>query len=123
MTEERDGYTILNWNEQFKGDTFILYENYPTAIVNFDRYSDYESLFAVLVHELFHGYQYLMKESRFPNEFLGCQYPILEENVELRNRERVFLYNAVHCDTFIEKKKNIQQFIELREQRASLMNL
>jgi len=28
------------WNEQFVGDTLILYKDYPTAIVNVERYTD-----------------------------------------------------------------------------------
>ncbi|PGK42341.1 peptide ABC transporter permease [Bacillus anthracis] len=114
-------YTILKWDEQFKADTFILFKGYPTAIVNMNRYKDYESLFAVLVHELFHCYQYLNKESRFPNESIGFQYPIIEENIELRNKERICLYDAVHCKSQAEKNNYIKQFIELREQRASFM--
>ncbi|SME49804.1 hypothetical protein BACERE00185_05453 [Bacillus mobilis] len=111
-------YAVIKWDEQFKGDTFILFKDYPTAIVNMNRYKDYESLFAILVHELFHCYQYLNKESRFPNESLGFQYPITEENIELRNKERICLYNAVHCKSQAEKNNYIKQFIELREQRA-----
>ncbi|MGG5737130.1 MULTISPECIES: peptide ABC transporter permease [Bacillus cereus group] len=114
-------YAILKWDEQFKGDTFILFKDYPTAIVNMNRYKDYESLLAVVVHELFHCYQYLNKESRFPNESLGFQYAITEENIELRNKERICLYDAVHCKSQAEKNNYIKQFIELREQRASFM--
>ncbi|OOR16026.1 peptide ABC transporter permease [Bacillus cereus] len=121
LTEDDDGYTVLNWNEQFKGDTFIIFKDYPTAIVNMNRYRDYESLFAIVVHELFHCYQYLNGESRFPNESLGFQYPILEENIELRNKERICLYDAVHCKSQAEKNNYIKQFIELREQRANFM--
>ncbi|MDA1677912.1 peptide ABC transporter permease [Bacillus cereus group sp. TH152-1LC] len=111
-------YTVLKWDEQFKADTFILFKDYPTAIVNMNRYKDYESLSAILVHELFHCHQYLNKESRFPNESLGFQYPITEENIELRNKERICLYNAVHCKSQAVKNNYIKQFIELREQRA-----
>ncbi|MCH4565836.1 peptide ABC transporter permease [Bacillus sp. ES1-5] len=111
-------YAILKWDDQFKGDTLILFKDYPTAIVNMNRYKDYESLFAVVVHELFHCYQYLNKESRFPNESLGFLYPILEENIELRNNERMCLYDAVHCKSQAERNNYIKQFIELRKQRA-----
>ncbi|MFE9078185.1 MULTISPECIES: peptide ABC transporter permease [Bacillus cereus group] len=114
-------YTVLKRDEQFKADTFILFKDYPTAIVNMNRYKDYESLFAVVLHELFHCYQYLNKESRFPNESLGFQYPIIEENIELRNKERICLYNAVHCKSQAEKYNYMKQFIELREQRARFM--
>lgn len=114
-------YAVLKRNEQFKADTFILLKDYPTAIVNMNRYRDYESLLAVVVHELFHCYQYLNNESRFPNESLGFQYPILEENIELRNKERMCLYDTMHCKSQVEKYNYIKQFIELREQRASFM--
>ncbi|MDA2164567.1 peptide ABC transporter permease [Bacillus pacificus] len=119
--KDNDEYRVLKWDEQFKGDTCILFKDYPTAIVNMNRYKDYASLLAIVVHELFHCYQYLHKESRFPNESLGFQYPITEENIELRNRERICLYDAVHCKTQAEKNNYIKQFIELREQRASFM--
>ncbi|HDR8183920.1 TPA: peptide ABC transporter permease [Bacillus thuringiensis] len=114
----KDEYTVLKWDEQFKGDTCILFKDYPTAIVNMNRYKDYESLLAIVVHELYHCYQYLNKERRFPNESLGFQYPITEENIELRNRERICLYDAVHCNSQAERNNYIKQFIELREQRA-----
>ncbi|MGE1029838.1 peptide ABC transporter permease, partial [Bacillus sp. GKis3/1] len=69
--KDDDEYAVLKWDEQFKGDTFILFKDHPTAIVNMNRYNDYESLLAIMVHELFHCYQYLNKESRFPNESIG----------------------------------------------------
>ena len=62
-----------------------------------------------------------IKENRFPNESLGFQYPIIEENIQLRNKERICLYDAVHCKSQAEKNNYIKQFIELREQRASVM--
>lgn len=63
--KDNDEYRVLKWEEQFKGDTCILFKDYPTAIVNMNRYKDYASLLAIVVHELFHCYQYLNKESRF----------------------------------------------------------
>ncbi|MEH7030290.1 peptide ABC transporter permease, partial [Bacillus wiedmannii] len=114
-------YTVLKWDEQFKADTFILFKDYPTAIVNMNRYKDYETLLAVVVHELFHCYQYLNKERRFPNESIGFQYPITEENIELRNKEQICLYDAVHCKSQAERINYIKRFIELRERRASFM--
>ncbi|GMR67859.1 MULTISPECIES: hypothetical protein [Bacillus] len=119
--KDNDEYRVLKWEEQFKGDTCILFKDYPTAIVNMNRYKDYASLLAIVVHELFHCYQYLNKESRFPNESLGFQYPIIEENIQLRNKERICLYDAVHCKSQAEKNNYIKQFIELREQRARFM--
>ena len=42
-----------------------MYEEYPTAIVNMDHYEEYEGLFSILVHELFHGYQYIKEKNGF----------------------------------------------------------
>lgn len=119
--DDKYEYTVLKWDEQFKADTFIIFKDYPTAIVNMNRYKDYETLLAVVVHELFHCYQYLNKERRFPNESIGFQYPITEENIELRNKERICLYDAVHCKSQAERINYIKRFIELREHRASFM--
>lgn len=51
---KNDGeYAVLKRDEKFKADTFILLKDYPTAIVNMNRHRDYESLLAIVVHELF----------------------------------------------------------------------
>src|SRR5699024_2691009 len=88
-----------------------------TAIVNLDNYKDTESIYSIIIHELFHGFQYLQGETRFPNEMLGMNYPLLKENVEMRNRERNYLYNAVISSVKEEKVNNLMSFINLRENR------
>jgi hypothetical protein len=88
-------YHILKWDTEFTADTIIMYEEYPTAIVNMDHYKEYEDLFSMIVHELFHGYQYIKDEKRFPDEMMGITYPLSKENVELRNQERANLYCAM----------------------------
>lgn len=112
----------LKRNEQFNGCTLILFEEYPTAIVDVTLYDDYESIFSLLVHELFHGYQYLRGEKRFPDELLGITYPISKENVQLRNEERIHLYHAL-VETNKEKRQScINRFIAIRETRATLID-
>ncbi|MEX6699459.1 hypothetical protein ABS315_07545 [Peribacillus frigoritolerans] len=59
-------YHILKWDTEFTADTIIMYEEYPTAIVNMDHYKEYEGLFSIAVHELFHGYQFIKDENGFP---------------------------------------------------------
>ncbi|MFD9625272.1 hypothetical protein [Peribacillus muralis] len=113
-------YHILNWDVQFTGDTMILYEEYPTAIVNLDSYKDYEDLYSVLIHELFHGYQYIKDEKRFPDEMMGITYPLSQENVELRNQERTNLYRALLEHNTIKKKHHLHTFIALREKRTAM---
>ncbi|MFD1412349.1 peptide ABC transporter permease [Oceanobacillus jeddahense] len=123
FSTENKPYHLLNWNDQFNGaDTLIIYEEYPTAIVNLDSYhDDMESVYAIVVHELFHGFQYLLEENRFPNELLGISYPLLNENVELRNKERKCLYDAVTSTSKIEKRIKLNNFISLREKRRMLI--
>ena len=121
QVESDQPYLILEWNEQFVGSTLILYKDYPTAIVDLDFHEDFESLYSLIVHELFHGYQYLKGEKRFPDEILGLQYPTLKENVELRNMERRYLYDAVMTSSPIEKKQFLTKFINFREKRTSVM--
>ncbi|MGG1323550.1 hypothetical protein ABE225_22230 [Priestia megaterium] len=111
-------YKILKWDEQFVGNTLILFDGYPTAIADMELYDDYEGLFSILVHELFHGNQYIKSEKRFPDEMLGITYPLTKENVEIRNQERKNLYNALLETDISKKKQYLNEFISLREKRA-----
>jgi hypothetical protein len=111
-------YKVLSWNEQFVGNTIILYEGYPTAIADIELYNDYEGLYSILVHELFHGYQYIKGEKRFPDEIMGITYPITVENAELRNRERRNLYDALMETDISKKRVFLKEFIELRDKRS-----
>lgn len=110
---------ILKWDEQFTGCTHILYEEYPTAIVDLDLFEDYESLFSTLVHELFHCYQYLKGEKRFPNELLGITYPLSKVNISLRNLERFNLYHSLLENDPQKKHKYLSTFVFLREERVA----
>ncbi|MFA9556853.1 peptide ABC transporter permease [Evansella sp. AB-rgal1] len=115
------GYDVLPWSDSFIGDTLIIFEEQPTAIVNLELHVGYERVYSMLVHELFHGLQHLEKERRFPNEMLGIFYPFSLENVEIRNKERQCLYNALMCLEQEDKRQNLQQFVLLREARAELI--
>ncbi|PFR97987.1 hypothetical protein [Priestia megaterium] len=111
-------YKILKRDERFVGNTLILFDGYPTAIADMELYDDYEGLFSILVHELFHGNQYIKEEKRFPDEMLGITYPLTKENVEIQNRERKNLYNALLETDISKKKQYLNEFISLREKRA-----
>lgn len=122
IKEPNKNYQIFKRDDQFNGCTLILYRNYPTAIVDLELYKDYESLYSILVHELFHGFQYIKGEKRLANELLGITYPLSKENVELRNQERANLYSAVLEKDSIKKKQFLTTFIALREKRAAIIN-
>ncbi|MGG0589817.1 hypothetical protein ABEY80_08270 [Priestia megaterium] len=111
-------YKILKRDERFVGNTLILFDGYPTAIADMELYDDYEGLFSILVHELFHGNQYIKEEKRFPDEMLGITYPLTKENVEIQNQERKNLYNALLETDISKKKQYLNEFISLREKRA-----
>jgi len=71
MTKEpKRDYQILKRDDQFVGCTLILYQDYPTAIVDLELYKDYASLYSIIVHELFHCFQYIKGEKRFVDEVL-----------------------------------------------------
>ncbi|MFE3973482.1 MULTISPECIES: hypothetical protein [unclassified Peribacillus] len=117
--DQQSTYHILSWDVQFTGDTIILFEEYPTAIVNMESYEEYEGLYSILIHELFHGYQYIKGEKRFPDEMMGITYPLSKDNVELRNQERTNLYRALLENNIIKKKQYLNNFIALREKRTA----
>lgn len=118
---EPQGFKILPWNEQFAGSTVILFENYPTAIHQIDQNISLNKQFSIIAHELFHAYQYLKNEKRFPNEVLGITYPLIKENMELRVKERSHLYEAVKSNSQEEMKKHLETFISIREQRKKFI--
>ncbi|WP_433746637.1 hypothetical protein [Falsibacillus pallidus] len=120
--DQRKNYHVIKRNEQFNSCTLILYEEYPTAIVDLALVEGYEDLYSILIHELFHGFQYLKGENRFPDEMKGITYPLLRENVELRNRERINLFNALIEENRLKKKQYLNSFIAIRELRASKIN-
>ncbi|GIO28729.1 hypothetical protein [Ornithinibacillus bavariensis] len=120
--KQHNKFQTLKRDHQFNGCTLILYEGYPTAIVDVELYDDYEGLYSIFVHELFHGFQYLKGERRFPDEIIGLTYPLSKENVELRNRERAILFDAMLEDDIMKKKQYLNTFISLREKRAANMD-
>lgn len=48
---------------------------------------------------------------------LGVTYPLSGENIELRNRERKWLYQAFTASAKEVKLFNLQQFVSTREER------
>lgn len=120
--DPHNNFQIFNRDDQFNGCTLILYDNYPTAIVDLKLYKEYASLYSILVHELFHGFQFKKGEKRFANELLGITYPLTTENVELRIQERDILYKAVMEEDPLKKKLLINHFISLREKRAMIIH-
>lgn len=113
---------IVAKDDQFNGaDGLILYQDYPTAIVNLALHNTYEDLFAIGAHELFHGLQYLANEQRFADELLAITYPLQVENIYLRTHERLALYDAVTANNPDQFKRMLVKFIAYREKRSTLI--
>lgn len=113
--------TQLPWSEEFVGNTLIMFREVPTAIVRAADCTDEAELVAVLIHEMFHGFQFLSGESRFPDEVQGILYPLHEENTALRMRERYHLYHAVLPTDPIARNRHLHQFVSCRERRLAIL--
>lgn len=111
----------LKWDKRFVGNTLIMYEDYPTAIVSIEGIEYMAELKSLLVHELFHGFQYLCEEKRFPDELLGLTYPLIEENVELRSRERQCLSHALEASDTQIRDAHLSHFFQIRSRRKELL--
>ncbi|MDW0110931.1 hypothetical protein [Sporosarcina aquimarina] len=114
-------YTQLPWSEAFVGNTLIQFHDYPTAIVRRADCADDVELVAVMVHELFHGYQNLQGELRFPDEVQGVLYPLDTENAALRALERYYLYHAVLPTDKMARDRHLRQFIVYRQKRMAAL--
>lgn len=121
---ERDSSFEGKVNERFIGNTAILLNDNYVAIWNMSTVTENiknEKLASLLVHEMFHCFQFANGEKRFPNELLGLDYPITIENINLRTLERQYLLNA-SLETNKEKKKElITLYFSIRNKRGSLI--
>jgi len=118
---ENDGFKTLPWTDQFAGSTVILFDDYPTAIDRIENGVSFEKQLSILAHELFHAYQYLKGEKRFPNEMLGITYPLIKENMELRIKERLHLFSAVKSNSYEKMIEHLETFITIREHRKDII--
>ncbi|WP_041053847.1 hypothetical protein [Jeotgalibacillus campisalis] len=117
-----DGQAVVfDWEEQFVGDTLILYKDYPTAIVRWDQNTFVNDLYQVLVHEIFHGYQTIIDEKWFPDELTGVCYPLLVENIDLRMKERKLLNEAYKEKNPVKKMQCLQAFRFFRTRREAIL--
>ena len=108
---------VGKWNPSFCGSTAINYSGQYMAIWDMDEDIQYESLYAGIVHELFHSYQLKSGEERWANELLAVAYPYTKNNIALRLEERKKLLKAVFEKDYDKRLEYIKGFISCREQR------
>lgn len=120
FTEVESNIYKGQWNQKFVGCTAIDYDGQLIAIWDQELISpttSFEEMYASLLHEMFHCYQFEKGFFRMGNELLLVQYPFTEQNIAARLLERRYLLSAVFADDPIVKRQLISTFIALREQR------
>ena len=79
----------IDKTDQFLANTAIHYNGEYIAIWRLgEDVPDYDVLTSKIIHEMFHGFQYENKESRFPNELEALQkYSYSVENLTIKLKE------------------------------------
>lgn len=102
--------------DEFLGNTSICYNNEVIAIWNVMEQADSIVLASKMIHEMFHGFQRINNESRFPNEMDALyQYKYDDVNLSLKLEENVIISELL--DNFEFDK--FQKLLKIRKFRAS----
>ncbi|HLR34462.1 MAG TPA: hypothetical protein VK071_03925 [Tissierellales bacterium] len=111
-------------DERFIGNTAIKIDDEYIAIWNYKTISkniNDAKLASLLIHEMFHCFQYENNEKRFPNELQGLDYPITKENISLRMLERKYLMDSVFEKDERKRKEYLSNYFSLRTKREKLI--
>lgn len=111
------------YDNRFLGNTSIKYEDKQIAIwqVTDPKQEDPEILMSKLVHEMFHAFQFEVKESRFPQDLRILDYPIDTRNFGLKYAENNILADAYMESDTSQKRILLSQFISIRKQRKEII--
>ncbi len=122
--KKKNGCYVGIVDERFIGNTAIKIDNEYIAIWNYKTISkdlNDAKLASLLIHEMFHCYQYENNEKRFPNELQGLDYPITTENISLRMLERKYLMESVFEKDEEKRKEYLSKYLSLRAKREKLI--
>lgn len=123
---KRDTFFVGNVDERFAGNTAISINDNFIAIVGKDTIEnnrDNVKLASIIIHEMFHCFQYYKGEKRFPNELLAIDYPITYENIYYRMIERQYLFEACFEKCKEEKVELLSNYFTVRTKRENLIGL
>lgn len=82
--------------KEFIGNGAILYEGRYIAIWCLTEEMDIDILTSKIIHEMFHGYQYEIKDKRFANEFEAIRkYKYSPYYLQLKHNENLLLASLV----------------------------
>ena len=99
--------------DEFLGNTSIYYNNEIIAIWNVMEQADSIVLASKMIHEMFHGFQKINNEGRFPNELDALyNYKYDDENLSLKLKENILITELLeHFEpTKFEKLLKIRRY-------------
>lgn len=104
---------------QFLGNTSIKYNDEYIAIWNVIENIEPKILVSKMIHEMFHGFQNINNESRFPDEIkLIYEYKYIDENLSIKLKENEIINNLL--SGFNQSKFN--ELLNLRKYRSVKFN-
>ncbi|MCL2217208.1 MAG: hypothetical protein FWB91_09345 [Defluviitaleaceae bacterium] len=114
---------VIPWDNRFLGNTSIEYNGKFIAIwyVENPHKEDSQILAADLVHEMFHAFQRMRNESRYPNDLLMLNYPDNIENYAVKHVENLILVNAFLSDDLSAKREFVKNYLSARKYRENLI--
>lgn len=100
--------------DAFLGNTSILYDGEWIAIWRLQKEMDPILLTSKIIHEMFHGFQSMHKDSRFPDELDALyKYKYEEENLSLKLKENHLLYRISREFD----RKSFDELLQIRKYR------
>lgn len=110
------GGEMVAWDDRFRGNTAIKWEDGFLAIWYVTDEEDAEPLAASMAHEMFHAYQYSQGETRFPNDLTMLMYPDDADHFAVKLEENKLLCRAA-ADA---DKEALAAFVSMRKLRMRL---
>lgn len=102
--------------DEFIANTSINYNDEYIAIWNISGNEDIEILASKIIHEMFHAFQNINNESRFPNEIEAIyKYSYTTENLSIKNEENLIIASLIK--NFNEE--DYQKLLQYRRYRYS----
>lgn len=109
----------ITYDNRFIGNTSIDFDGDRLAIWQVENVDleDKKLLAANIVHEMFHSYQFINNESRFPNDLKGLDYPMELNNFEIKYRENELIVSLFDDIEREERYEFLKEIIALRNLR------
>lgn len=106
---------IIEKTADFLGNTAICYNGEYVAIWNISEETDFDILASKMIHEMFHGFQKMHCENRFPDELHALyNYRYSDENLSVKLMENKILAELSYAFSDVK----FRQFLQLRKYRA-----